>query len=350
MIPQLDLGPYLAGSVAEREALARELRRIQENIGFYVVVNHGVAREPILEAYAALREFFALPLQEKLGIRINEKSVGYIPVRSTVYVTSKINRNTRPDLNETITIARERPDDDPDILSGLRFVGPNQWPAALPGFRDAMIAYQEAMSALGYAMLPLYARALDLPADYFAPHFTRPTWWIRNTYYAAMEPENNQFGISPHSDHGFITLLPMSEVSGLEILSPAGEWIPAAPVEDGIIVNTGEFLNRWSNGRFMATPHRVVAPDKDRYSMAMFFNPNPETLADPLPSCVTKEHPAAYEPVSLIDYMSWYIDSNYRREAGGAQAGGAQAGEAQAGESQASGASTPRKGGPQHSR
>ena len=64
--------------------------------------------------------------------------------------------------------------------------------------------------------------------------------------------------------------------------------------------------------------------------MAMFFNPNPETLADPLPSCVTAEHPAAYEPVSLIDYMSWYIDSNYRREAGGAQAGGAQAGEASA--------------------
>ena len=97
---------------------------------------------------------------------------------------------------------------------------------------------------------------------------------------------------------------------------------PGHTVEDGIIVNTGEFLNRWSNGRFMATPHRVVAPEKDRYSMAMFFNPDPETLADPLPSCVTAEHPAAYEPVSLIDYMSWYIDSNYRREAGGAQGRG----------------------------
>ena len=321
MIPQLDLGPYLAGSVAAREALAKELQWIQENIGFYVVVNHGVDREPIRRAARALREFFSLPLAEKLGIRINEKSVGYVPARSTVYVTSVINRNTRPDLNETITIARERPADDPDILAGLRFVGPNQWPASLPGFRGAMIAYQEALSKLGYAMLPLYARALDLPLDYFAPYFTRPTWWTRNSYYAAMEPDENQFGISPHSDHGFITLLPMSEVPGLEILSPQGEWIPAVPVEDGIIVNTGEFLNRWSNGRFMATPHRVVAPEKDRYSMAMFFNPNPETLAEPLPTCVSADRPAAFEPVSLIEYMSWYIDSNYRREAGGAQAG-----------------------------
>ena len=322
MIPRLDLGPYLAGSVAAREALARELRWIQENIGFYVVVNHGVPQAPILRAYQALRAFFALPLEEKLKVRINDKSVGYIPVRSTVYVTSRINRNTRPDLNETITIARERPADDADIRAGLRFVGPNQWPAALPEFRGAMIAYQEAISTLGYAMLPLYARALDLPADYFAPHFTRPTWWVRNTYYAALAPEENQFGISPHSDHGFITLLPMSEEPGLEILSPTEEWIPATPVEDGIIVNTGEFLNRWSNGRFMATPHRVIAPRRDRYSMAMFFNPNPETMADPLPGCVSAEQPAAFEPVRLIDYMSWYIDSNYRREAGGAQQAG----------------------------
>ena len=318
-IPQLDLAPYLAGSVSARESLAQELRRVQENIGFYVVVNHGVPREPVRRAYAALREFFALPLEDKVSIRINDKSVGYIPVRSTVYVTSVINRNTRPDLNETITIARERPPDDPDILAGLRFVGPNQWPAALPGFRGAMIAYQEALSSLGYAMLPLYARALDLPADYFDPYFTRPTWWVRNTYYPALRPEDNQYGISPHSDHGFITLLPMSEEPGLEILSPGDEWIPATPVDDGIIVNTGEFLNRWSNGRFMATPHRVIAPKRDRYSMAMFFNPNPETLADPLPTCVSAERPAAYDPVSLIDYMSWYIDSNYRRSAGGTQ-------------------------------
>ena len=231
MIPQLDLGPYLAGSVAAREALAKELQWIQENIGFYVVVNHGVDQEPIRRAARAMREFFALPLAEKLRIRINEKSVGYVPARSTVYVTSVINRNTRPDLNETITIARERPAGDPDILAGLRFVGPNQWPASLPEFRGAMIAYQEALSKLGYAMLPLYARALDLPPDYFAPYFTRPTWWTRNSYYAAMEPDENQFGISPHSDHGFITLLPMSEVPGLEILSPQGEWIPAVPVD-----------------------------------------------------------------------------------------------------------------------
>ena len=320
MIPTLDLGPYLAGSTQARDALAGELRRIQEDIGFYVVINHGVPRAPIERAYEALRAFFALPLEEKLKLKINRNSVGYVPVRSTVYVSSIINRNTKKDLNETITIARERAPDDPDIQSGLRFVGPNQWPAGWAEFRDAMIGYQEALATLGFAMVPLYALALDLPADYFDEHFTRPTWWTRNTFYpGAVEPEDNQFGISPHSDHGFITLLPMSQVAGLEILSPEDEWISAEPVEDGIIVNTGEFLNRWSNGRFMATPHRVVSPNQDRYSMAMFFNPNPETLAEPMETCVSEERPAAFDPVTMIDYMCWYIDTNYRREAGGTQ-------------------------------
>jgi isopenicillin N synthase-like dioxygenase len=318
-IPTLDLGPYLSGDPKARERLAQTLCHVQETIGFYVVVNHGVADEPIERAYEALREFFALSLAAKLRLRIDARSVGYIPAKSTVYVSSKFNVNTKPDLNETITLARERSLDDPAIRKGLRFVGPNQWPESLPEFRDAMIAYQEAMSVLGYAMLPLYARALDLPADYFAAYFTEPMWWTRNAYYPALDPEENQFGISPHSDHGFITLLPMSEESGLQILSPGGTWFPATPVAGGILVNTGEFLNRWSNGRFLATPHRVIAPANDRYSMAMFFNPNAETVAEPLETCVSDERPLAFEPVTMLDYMSWYIDSNYKREAGGGQ-------------------------------
>ncbi len=318
-IPTLDLGPYLSGDPEARERLAQTLCHVQETIGFYVVVNHGVPDEPIARAYEALREFFALPLAAKLTLRIDVRSVGYIPAKSTVYVTSKFNVNTKPDLNETITLARERSLEDPAIRQGLRFVGPNQWPESLPEFREAMIAYQEAMSVLGYAMLPLYARALDLPADYFAAYFTEPMWWTRNAYYPALDPEENQFGISPHSDHGFITLLPMSEVSGLQILLPSGAWFPATPVAGGILVNTGEFLNRWSNGRFLATPHRVVAPASDRYSMAMFFNPNAETVAEPLETCVSEERPPAFEPVTMLDYMSWYIDSNYKREAGGGQ-------------------------------
>ena len=216
MIPTLDPGPYLAqhrgpGCTGGRASLHPGAHRV-----LYRAQPRRAARDR-RGPYEALRRFFALPLKDKLKLKINRTSVGYVPIRSTVYVTSKFNTNTRKDLNETLTLARERPADDPDIQRGLRFVGPNQWPEGLTGFRDAMIAYQEALAGLGHAMLPLYALALDLPGGYFEPYFTRPTWWTRNTYYPALVPEENQFGISPHSDHGFITLLPMSTVAGLQI-------------------------------------------------------------------------------------------------------------------------------------
>jgi isopenicillin N synthase-like dioxygenase len=318
-IPVLDLGPYLAGSEGAAEQLAETLRFTQENVGFYVVVNHGVSHEIIDSAYARLEEFFELPMEEKLGLRINDKTVGYIPPRSTMYVSATVNKNTRKDLNETLTLARERTPDDPAILAGMRFAGPNQWPGGMPEFRRAMLAYQDAIAELGHAMLPLYARALGLPSGYFAPFFTEPLWWTRNSHYAPMDPEENQFGIAPHCDHSFITLLPISQVSGLEVMWPDGEWVRVTPVPNGIVINTGEFLARWSNGRFLATPHRVIVPDRHRYSMALFFNPNHDTLAVPLKTCVTAERPAAYEPVSMLEYMSWYMDTNYRREGGGRQ-------------------------------
>jgi len=318
-IPILDLGDYIAGDASAAEALAKTLRYTQENVGFYVVVNHGVPREIIDHGYEQLAKFFALPDEEKLRLRINENTVGYIPPRSTMYVSATVHKNTKKDLNEVIALARERPPDDPAIQEGLRFVGPNQWPEDMPEFREAMIAYQSALSRVGLAMLPIYARALDLPPNYFEPYFTEPLWWTRNAHYAAIEPEDNQFGIAPHCDHSFITMLPISDVAGLEVMWPDGEWVSVDPVPNGIVINTGEFLARWTNGRFLATPHRVVMPTTDRYSMAMFFNPNPETVATPLPTCVTEDRPVAYEPITMYEYMSWYMDTNYRREGGGQQ-------------------------------
>ena len=164
MIPTLDLGPYLAGSTEARDELALQLREIQENIGFYVVVNHGVRQAPIDRAYAVLREFFALPLEEKLKVKIDRNSVGYVPFQSTVYVTSKVNENTRKDLNETITIARERAVDDPDIRQGLRFVGPNQWRAGLVGayrYRTATAPIRGVANVVASSLREAIARSLS---------------------------------------------------------------------------------------------------------------------------------------------------------------------------------------------
>jgi isopenicillin N synthase-like dioxygenase len=311
-IPILDLGPYLAGEAGALDRLAAELRYAQEEVGFYFTTNHGVPKDLIRRTHANLVRFFDLPDAEK------RKHRNYIPPKSTIYVSSTVNENTKPDLNEMLRIVRERPADHPAIRAGLPGHGPNQWPdeKLLPGWKAGMLEYYNTMEALGYRMLPVYARALDLPADWFDGLFDDPLWTTRNQHYPAVAAEENQFGIAPHRDHGFLTLLPVTDVPGLQIRTASGRWLPAHFVEDGIIINTGEFLNRWTNGRFMATPHRVVPPQQDRYSLAFFFNPTWDTVAEPLPTCTGPDNPPRFRPVRFLDYREWYINQNFLDEIG----------------------------------
>ena len=67
----------------------------------------------------------------------------------------------------------------------------------------------------------------------------------------------------------------------------------------------GEFLHRWTNGRFLATPHRGLTPKRDRYSIAFFFNPTWDTVADALPTCIGPDNPPRFKPVKFLDYREW---------------------------------------------
>lgn len=321
-IPQIDLAPYLAGEPGAAEAAAERLRWVQEEIGFYYLINHSLPAEVVERAYEQVEAFYALPLEEKLKLKVDHLSTGYVPIKSTVYVTSEVNENTKKDLNENYRIVRERPADHPGILAGRRFTGPNKWPdpALLPDFKPAMLAYYQAMEDLGYSLLPLYAMALGLAPDYFNDMFTDPNWMTRNVHYPAVEAEENQFGISPHTDHGFITLLPINEIPGLEVKSQAGTWIPAEYIPGALIVNSGDFMTKWTNGRFIATPHRVLTPKTERYISAFFYSPNWDVMSNPLPGCAGPDNPPAYEVTSFLEHQCNYVDRNYAKSSGGTQA------------------------------
>src|SRR6266702_4528700 len=184
-IPILDLGPYLAGAPGADLQLAGELRRACEQIGFYFIVNHGVPQSLIERAFAATAQFHAQALTDKMRLLINDHMIGYLPLGYSTFRSSTINRNTKHDLNEALFIRRERLPDDPDVVSGKKWRGLNQWPPRLPGFRDTMLAYFRTMEALGQKLLPIYALALDLPRDYFLPLFDGAHINLRLSHYPA---------------------------------------------------------------------------------------------------------------------------------------------------------------------
>jgi isopenicillin N synthase-like dioxygenase len=230
-----------------------------------------------------------------------------------IYKTSQVNRNTKSDLNEAFFVRRDRTPDDPVVLSGERWRGLNQWPDGLPGFRDSVTAYQRVIEDLALRMLALYDRALDLPAGFFRACFQDAHINLRLSHYPPnLEPEDNQFGIAPHTDSGFMTFLPQSAVPGLEIGLPGGRWITPPPMPGTYLVNSGDILNRWTNGRFLSTPHRANnRSTRDRYAAPFFFDPDPATLIECLPSCQGPGNPPRYPAQTFADYYAWWVRTNY---------------------------------------
>ncbi len=109
-----------------------------------------------------------------------------------------------------------------------------------------------------------------------------------------------------------MTFLPQADVDGLEVLDTEGVWFRPPKMYDAMLVNTGQFLERWSNERFRATPHRVMPPEtKDRYSIACFVNPSFEPVTECLPSCQGPGNPPKYPRESYWDFYKWYMANTY---------------------------------------
>jgi len=317
--PVLDLGPYTAGEAGALERAAEAFRQALETLGFFAVVNHGVPAAAFEAVFAEARRFHDLPLAEKLQFRFAESYAGYLPAAEFSIKTSTVNANDKPDLNEAYFVEREAPPPeahlaaDPGRAAG--FASPNRWPAALPGFRETVLDYYAQAEALARRLLPVYARALGLAPEHFRPAFHWPQAALRLSHYPPAAREANQFGIAPHTDANFFTLLATHGAPGLHIQAPDGGWLEAPEVPGGFIVNAGEMMRRWSNDRFLATRHMAVNDsDRHRYAAVFFFAPDLDYEIRCLPTCSDADNPPRYPPVTYREYRRWFMDTNYRTD------------------------------------
>ena len=316
VLPVIDLGSYRAGVPGAREAVAAELGAALETVGFFLLVDHGVPRELIARTFDEARRFHAQPAAAKLALRMNEHNNGYMTLGRYAVWTSDVNANDQPDLNEAFFTKRERAPDDPLVLAGRRFAGPNRWPEDLPGFRETVLAYTAAVDALGRLLMPACAVALDLPPDAFDAAFAESQFSFRLSHYPPVPAEANQFGIAPHTDANFLTFLAQTEVPGLQLRLPSGEWLDVPYVPDSYAVNSGDMLTRWTNGRFKSTPHRALPPvGRDRYAIPFFLGPHLDTEIACLPTCQGPDRPAQYPPITYDAYLHWWYDTNYNARA-----------------------------------
>ncbi len=312
-IPVIDLGPYLAGDAGALDRTAAELRIALTEIGFYFIVNHGVPREQIRGVFDQVKRFHAQPVDRKLALKLNPDGTGYMPMRGNTLRTSTVQTNTKPNLNEAFFVKRELPPDHPDLLSGRRYRGPNRWPEGLTGFREAIVDYCNTMERLVQKMVCLYARALDLPAAYFDTPFEDLQFSLRMTHYPHQDgPVEDEFGLAPHTDTSFLTLLAPNDIPGLSIRTQSGKWIDAPAIDNAYVVNGGQMLQRWTNDTFLATPHRTInRSGGERYAIPFFCDSNIDWPIAAVPTTVGPDRPPKYPTTYYSDYMAWYQKRNY---------------------------------------
>ncbi len=344
MIPVIDARSLFAGPGSERAAVDALIAAAAESIGFFclrgpleLVPTAPSNREQLLRV-------FSLPDDEQRNLW----RTFYEPTHHNVY------RGWNPrDANNGVTIydlgpdvalagAAESSGSVASVTSGAGhtderdpLLGPTPLPpeASLPGWLSATASYYRAMERVGAMVMRSVARGLELPETFFDHAFVGGISTLRLMRYEfAMsasvvdgEVVGGVVGAAPnadevdsavprrgeHIDSGFVTLLCQHGVAGLSAKARSGDWVDVPPVDGQLVVNFGGVLERWTEGRIRATPHRVVSEGPVRFSIPFFFEPRVDAVIAPLPT----QWATPFEPFTYGDHL-WAAMSKFPNFAG----------------------------------
>nr|WP_316638481.1 isopenicillin N synthase family oxygenase [uncultured Roseateles sp.] len=264
------------------DAVAQQIASACRAHGFFYAIGHQVP-QPLIDKLERLsRQFFALDEATKLQWRM---ALGGRAWRGYFKTGGELTSGV-PDWKEGLYLGSELGADHPLVRAGTPVHGPNLWPD-VPGFRDTVLAYIEAVIGLGHALMRGIALSLELPVDYFASRYTAdPLILFRLFNYPsrpAPEGSGVAWGVGEHTDYGLLTLLYQDATGGLQVKTRDG-WIEAPPLPGSFVCNIGDMLDRMTGGLYRSTPHRVRlnTSGRDRLSFPLFFDPAFNTRVQPI--------------------------------------------------------------------
>ena len=313
-VPVIDISSFRM-PYADEDARAQVVRQVDEaarTVGFMQVTGHGIPSTTLSEFTSATDAFFALDGGAKARYRcppgINR---GYTPPRAESLVNG-LGLATAGDLFEAVNVGTSV-DDYPGLDLPADVYAPNVYPAEVPDFEDAVTAWFRAAGAVARTMTRIFGVALGGSEDYFAAFTDHSIDVLRMNNYCLPAPDAelaaDQLGMGAHTDYGIVTVLWADQVPGLEIHGADGNWHSVMPADGALLVNLGDATARWTNEEWISTLHRVAPPRVNgilvpRRSAAYFHDGNVDAVIDCLPSCVTKDNPARYEPVTVGEHLA----------------------------------------------
>ncbi len=285
MIPVLRLDTARTASGAFASGFLDDLRAALHEVGFLQLTDYGAAPGQIAELTDLTARFFALPLDERLALdnRLSPHFRGYTRLGHEITAGRRDAREQLDFGPEQEPLPRAAWDAPFDLLRG-----PNQWPAALPGLRPAVLAWAALLGRVGAELTRALAIALGQREDHFDAAFAgEPHWFGKLIRYVGRDGDGpDAQGVGPHADWGFLTLLLQDGTGGLQARPPrAAEWVDVPPLGGALVINVGEMLEVATDGYLVATDHRVLpcAPGATRQSIGIFWSPRLDAMLDPVP-------------------------------------------------------------------
>ncbi|KAL9246859.1 hypothetical protein vseg_020346 [Gypsophila vaccaria] len=289
--------PIIDLTAHDRPSTAALLRQACVESGFFYIVNHGIEKDLLERLFDESRKFFLLPVEDKMKLSRKENR-GYSAMFAEKLDPSS---DSKGDPKETF------------------YVGPidgeacnlNQWPSEelLPTWRPTIETYHRKILNAAKSLLTLIALALDLEDEmFFIRAKDSPMPFLRLLHYPGGLNYSNEkvLGASAHSDYGMVTLLATDGVPGLQVCREKDRhprvWEDVPHIEGAFIVNIGDLMERWTNGLFRSTLHRVNPKGKERYSAAFFCDPPTDVVVECLESCCSESNPPRFPPICAGDY------------------------------------------------
>ncbi len=302
-IPIIDISPLQNESATALASVGKQLRKASESDGFFYVAGHGVDPDVIRSAFEMARQFFTMPAEKKSAIQMSGSHRGFLPIgESTMEGYNSADQKESfvwgldEELGESLT------GDENQLLV------PNRWPNEPVRMREVLNAFFDSVHQCSWGILQALAISLGESAGFFTRNFNRPTSRGSLIYYPADEKANGTYGVSPHSDFGCLTML-LQGGPGLSAQNVKGHWYEVDPIPGTFVVNIGDLLSRWTNGRFRSVPHFVVNKGGEaRYSLVVFVDPDSQTVIDPI---LDNGEVARFEPVTCDAYISGRFNRSF---------------------------------------
>ncbi|CAF2095122.1 unnamed protein product [Brassica napus] len=290
-LPIIDIAELLGPN---RSHVLRTIAEACENYGFFQVVNHGMEGDVSRYMIEVCKRFFELPYEERSKYMTSDMSA---PVRyGTSFNQSKDNIFCWRDFLKLS--AHPLPDYFP------------YWPSSPSDFRSLAAIYAKETKEMFDLMVKAILESLEIDGegDKAAEELKEGSQLVVvNCYPPCPQPELT-LGMPPHSDYGFVTLLLQDDVEGLQIMYH-DEWVTVDPIPVSFVVNVGDHLEIFSNGRYKSVLHRVlVNSTKPRISVASLHSFPLTSVVKPSPKLTDEHNPPQYMDTDFATFLQ-YISS-----------------------------------------